>query len=317
LTFRIASVFVAAVALQSPTPSAEPALTPATRLIDVHLHAWEAPPATPAFRNALADAFKRFHLERGIISGPAKAAGAAVALEPTILIGGAADGGGFALPPVPELRAEVQRGRLLVLGEIDAAWDGQPLTTARLKPYWTLADRLGMPVAIFTGTAPPGTQRRFPRYRVELGRPSHVEAVLAEHPHLRVDLMQAGWPYREETIALMHEHQEVYADLGNVIGSPTIPREEVYHYLRALIRAGLEDRIMFGSGLTLEEWPAQIGALVEAIHDAPFLTAEQRDKIFFRNAAQFLRLDRSTQNHRPSDAPPAGRHTSVPTLRVR
>ncbi|MGE5242854.1 MAG: amidohydrolase family protein [Betaproteobacteria bacterium] len=279
----------------------------------MHLHAWQEPSIDREFRDALEHAFRRYHLERGVISGPATAARAAVALDPAVLIGGAADGAGSLLPPVPELRADFQAGRLAVLGEIDAAWDGEPLTTARLKAYWTLADSIGMPVALFTGVAPPGTQKAFPHYRVELGRPGQIEPILAAYPRLRVNLMQAGWPYREETIALMHEHQEVYADLGNLIGNPTIPREEFYHYLRALIRAGLGDRIMFGSGLTLEEWPAQIGKLVAVIQEAPFLTAEERDKIFFHNAARFLRLDPATRTPR---RPRPRRLSHVPEVRL-
>jgi predicted TIM-barrel fold metal-dependent hydrolase len=46
---------------------------------------------------------------------------------------------------------------------------------------------------------------------------------------------------------------------------------------------------MFGSDQMV--WPEKIGAAVEAIEQAPFLTDEQKRDIFYNNAARFLRLD--------------------------
>ena len=130
---------------------------------------------------------------------------------------------------------------MAVFGEIDTAWRGEPLDSNFLEAYWTLSEAQDIPAFVFSGLAPPGTQFQpcCPRYRTRLGRPEQLEQVLVRHPKLRVDLMQAGWPYRDETIALMHSYPEVYADLGNIAGNPRIPREEFQDYLRALMRAGL------------------------------------------------------------------------------
>ena len=46
---------------------------------------------------------------------------------------------------------------------------------------------------------------------------------------------------------------------------------------------------MFGSDQMV--WPEKIGAAVEAIEQAPFLTGEQKRDIFYNNAARFLRLE--------------------------
>jgi len=56
------------------------------------------------------------------------------------------------------------------------------------------------------------------------------------------------------------------------------------------LRAGLGKRLMFGSGLSVDEWPTKIGVTIAAIEDAPFLTGEERADIFYNNAARFLRL---------------------------
>jgi predicted TIM-barrel fold metal-dependent hydrolase len=177
-----------------------------------------------------------------------------------------------------------------VFGEIDAAWLGEPISGSHLAPYWDLAEAVQVPVAVFTGLAPAGTSFRAccTGYRATAARLEDVEEVLVRHPRLRMDLMQAGWPYREHTIALMHSYPKLYADLGNLAGNPTIPREEFFDYLHALVRAGLSKRLMFGSGLSAQEWGAKIGPIVEAIQAAPFLSEEQRADIFYRNAERFL-----------------------------
>jgi predicted TIM-barrel fold metal-dependent hydrolase len=60
-------------------------------------------------------------------------------------------------------------------------------------------------------------------------------------------------------------------------------------YLRALVRAGLGKRLMFGSDQMV--WPEGIGMAVEGIESASFLTEEQKRDIFYNNAVRFLRLD--------------------------
>jgi predicted TIM-barrel fold metal-dependent hydrolase len=273
---------------------------PPARLIDVHVHIWDPIPTNASFRNSLLAAFDTFHLERAVVSGPAELVPGAIALSPNRLLGGFVYGAGHELPPPAMLRTLFSTKRLAVFGEIDAAWRGEPLDSDFLEAYWTLSETQDIPAFIFTGLAPPGTpyQPCCPRYRTRLGRPEQLEEVLARHPKLRVNLMQAGWPYREETIALMQTYPESYVDLGNIVGNPRIPREEFYDYLRSLLRAGLEKRIMFGSGLSIDEWPAKIGSIMAPIEEAPFLTAEQRADIFYNNAVRFLRLN-DVENIKP------------------
>jgi predicted TIM-barrel fold metal-dependent hydrolase len=243
------------------------------------------------FNQSLHSAFAAFHVERVIVSGPAEASLAAVDLAPGVLLAGVADGAGSVLPRPAEFAQLIAKRRIALLGELDGAWDGVSLGTDRLDSYFSMAEERDLPVAVFTGVAPSGTATRFPAYRLELGRPAEVGSLLARHPRLRIYLMQAGWPFLDETIATMHVHAEVYADLGNVAANPTVPRDEFYRYLRVLIQAGLGKRLMFGSGLELTQWADGVGAAVRSIAGAPFLSGSNRDDIFYRNAERFLKLN--------------------------
>jgi uncharacterized protein len=98
--------------------------------------------------------------------------------------------------------------------------------------------------------------------------------------------MHAGWPYLDDTIALMVVYPQVYADLGSI--NWYFPRPAFHAYLERLIQVGLGQRVMFGSDQMY--WPEAIGMAVEATHSAPFLSPSERRDIFYNNAARFLRL---------------------------
>jgi len=55
---------------------------------------------------------------------------------------------------------------------------------------------------------------------------------------------------------------------------------------------------MFGSDQM--RWAEKIGAGIEAIEQAPFLTKEQKRVILYNNAFRFLRLERDASRTRPS-----------------
>jgi predicted TIM-barrel fold metal-dependent hydrolase len=99
--------------------------------------------------------------------------------------------------------------------------------------------------------------------------------------------MHAGYPFLDDTVALMSAYPQLYADLSGVNWSG--PREAFHDYLHSLIKAGMGKRLMFGSdGVGL---PEAIGLAVDGIESASFLTNEQKDDIFLNNAVRFLRLD--------------------------
>ncbi len=188
-----------------------------------------------------------------------------------------------------KLRQEFVSGRLTGMGEIATQLNGIPPNDPSLEPYFKLAEDLDLPVLIHTlGIGP-----YMPHFRSAAGSPMLLEDVLLSHPKLRLFVENAGYPYRDEMIAMMYQYPQLYADVSTI--SWIIPRTAFYDYLQAFVRAGLAKRLMFGSDQMV--WPEKIGAAVEAIEQAPFLTADQKRDIFYNNAARFLRLD-DALNHK-------------------
>jgi predicted TIM-barrel fold metal-dependent hydrolase len=127
-------------------------------------------------------------------------------------------------------------------------------------------------------------------YRARLSSPLLLEDVLVRHPKLRVNVMHAGFPMLDDTLALLYAHPQVYLDTGVIVY--TQPRPAFYRYLGALVYAGFGKRIMFGSDQMV--WPETMERGIAVIKEAPFLTAEQKRDILYNNAARFLKLDEAT-----------------------
>jgi len=200
------------------------------------------------------------------------------------------------LPEIGVLRKEFAERRLRVLGEVSAQYAGLSLSDPKYEPYLALCEELDIPVALHTGTGPPGISfdpccRGF---RARLGNPALVEEALNRHPKLRLNVMHGGWPYLEETIAILFHYPQVYTDLGAI--DWLLRRAEFHTYLGALRRAGFGKRIMFGSDQMF--WPEAIGLAVEAVDSARFLTPSEKRDIFYGNAVRFFRLDNGEQTKR-------------------
>jgi len=260
------------------------------RIIDVHMHIWK--PLAKDSADPLRTAFTRWRVKKIIASGPIRLALQLRDVAPDVIIAGAVFTESERLPPVKELHSLFRSGQLGLLGEIDAQYAGVRLDAHWLEPYWATAEALDIPAAVHTGFGQPGTayDRCCPLFRAALGNPLYLEEALVRHPKLRVYLMHAGWPFLAETKAMLQLYPQVYVDLASFAFNPGIPRAEFYGYLQELLRAGFGRRIMFGSGLSPEDWVQDISQAIRLIEEAPFLTAEQKDDIFYGNAARFFRL---------------------------
>lgn len=272
-------------------------------IIDVHLHVGHAAPGAPnpatgqpttantdAERERLTlEQLQRHNVVLGLVSGPEAAMASMRSRGGARIWAGAflGDDPATPLPPPDTLRAAFASGDLKVLGEIGAQYHGLNPSDAWFEPYLALAEEFDIPVGIHTGLAPPGAAYACCKdFSVTLGNPAMLEPMLKRHPRLRVWLMHAGWPYLQETKAILYMYPQVYADVAVI--DWIIPRAEFHQYLEALVTAGLGDRLMFGSDQMV--WPEAIGQAIEGVDSAPFLDAAQKRAIFHDNAARFLRL---------------------------
>ncbi len=287
------------------TDAAEP-------IIDVHLHAYPAdmafdqPLVNPITRRTLAvrngaehlaaclAEMKRLNVTRGIVSGGSgDRLGAAVAWQQRdparILVGAGVRGShDTPLPPLDELRRLHAAGHLQVIGELTAQYAGLTLSDPSYDALLALAEELDVPVALHTGLMPEGTtfDPCCQSARARHGNPSSVEEALNRHPKLRLNLMHCGWPYLDDTLAMLMLYPNVYADTGAI--DWLLPKPAFDSYLGALVDAGFGNRIMFGTDQMF--WPDAISLAVDRIRSAAFLSQAQKRDILYNNAVRFYRL---------------------------
>jgi uncharacterized protein len=311
----------AAVTPQPPSSSAEP-------VIDVHLHAFAAnafgpPPAVtcaapliflardpkvPLGLNNIAGCetrlespmtdedlmtrtlamMTRHHIVTAVVSGAPAVVRRWRAAAPDKVIPGVNTNGNAT---VDQIRGWVSDGTLRVLGELGFQYVGLAPTDPVPDSYFAVAEDLDLPVAVHLGPGAPGAAYlSFPKFEMSLGNPLLYERALVKHPKMRLYVMHAGWPMIDQMIALLYAHPQVYVDIGLI--DWYIPRREFHAYLRRLVEAGFEQRIMFGSDQTM--WPETIGIAIDAVQSAAFLSPAQKRGIFHENAARFFRLPAST-----------------------
>jgi hypothetical protein len=137
------------------------------------------------------------------------------------------------------------------------------------------------------GLGPPETPYHgFPDFTVSAGNPVHLEPVLKNHPKLKLQIMHAGYPYLQEMKAIMLVYPQVYADVSVI--NWVLPKQEFYQYLKAMMTAGFGKRIMYGSDQMI--WEDAIPLSIKTVESAPFLNEQQKQDIFYNNAARFYSI---------------------------
>jgi uncharacterized protein len=194
------------------------------------------------------------------------------------------------LPDIGWLRAEIEAGRIEMLGEVATELFGIFPGAPELEPYFSLAEEFDIPFGLHMGPGPAWAVTEgsiyagFPDFEIAAGNPLELEDVLRRHPNLRLYLMHAGWPMLDELLTVLWHNPGVYVDLGHL--QVAIPRAEYYSYLRRIVEAGYGDRVMYGSDVGLNDF----GSGIDAVLAADFLSSEQKRDILYNNAARFLRL---------------------------
>jgi hypothetical protein len=234
------------------------------------------------------EAMDRNNIVLGIVSGTQLGSGGDLQTWIDARPGGFLAGAGFFDPAsvdMSALRQGLEAGRIHVIGEMGMQYGGVAPDDPSLEPFYSLAEEYDVPVLLhvegIAGGSPTG------RFRIGQGHPERLQEVLVRHPTMRVWLENAGYPFLDEVIALMYRYPQVYVDVSTITW--IVPRAEFYRYLKALMNAGLGNRVMWGSDQM--NWPGAIDEGLDAIRAAPFLSDGQRRDILYNNAVRFFRLE--------------------------
>ena len=192
--------------------------------------------------------------------------------------------------PLPDTASFIRyflEKKFYVFGELALQYEGKTLADPELDPYLAICERMGIPVAVHTGMGPPNTPYNCcPKFRAHLGNPLLIEEVLIKYPKMKIQLMHLGFPWLQETKAILNVYPQVYADIGAI--DWIRPVADFYSYFKSLVDAGYGKRIMYGSDQMA--WEDAIPLSIKNVENAPFLNEEQKQDIFYNNAARFYNI---------------------------
>lgn len=185
-------------------------------------------------------------------------------------------------PDITWVEQQIKEKKIDFIGEVLTQYFGVSSSDTAMWPYYALAEKYDLPVGIHTGSA--GPDHGCPNFKEEMGNPLLLRDALQRFPRLRVWLMHGGAPFVKEFIEMMKTHQKLYADISVMNNPQIVPPDQFASLMKSFIDAGLEDRLMFGSD------DADINKTIAAVEQVSFLTAAQKEKIFYKNAETFFRL---------------------------
>ncbi|SFO83078.1 amidohydrolase family protein [Qipengyuania nanhaisediminis] len=183
------------------------------------------------------------------------------------------------------LREALTNGGFVMLGEVTNQYRGIAPNDPRMNGVWALMEELDVPIGYHMGTGPPGASTIIPSYRVSAGNPILLEDVLSGHPSLRISIQHMATGFQDELKMMLWTYPQLYVELSG----PITWSRNFHTDLKALVDAGLENRILFGVDALI--WPELLDRSIEIIEGAEYLSEEQKRKILFENAVRFLKLD--------------------------
>mgnify|MGYP000021927189 CR=1 FL=1 len=166
-----------------------------------------------------------------------------------------------------------------------AAQNFHPADSAAMRVYTQVA-RLRMPLIFHQAVHASATSK------MEFARPCLIDEVAREFPDLKIVVSHLGYPWAEETIALLGKHANVFADISGMMHSPW----RAYNVLLSAYQAGVMGLLLFGSNFPYGTAAAGIEALYsinQFCHGTslPTIPREQLRRIVERDALELLGID--------------------------
>lgn len=177
-----------------------------------------------------------------------------------------------------------------------AAQDFHP-TASHAMAVYAEAEQRGLPVIFHTG--PFLTSQT----RMDYARTFLLDEVARELPRLRIVISRLGWPWVQETIALLSKHENVFTDVCGLVQQPW----QAYQGLLSASQAGVIHKVLFASGAPMALPSECIDALFGLNHlvhgtNLPPIPRDQIRAIVERDALGLLGLSPRRVEPEPSFA---------------
>ena len=193
-------------------------------------------------------------------------------------------------------------GKIKVIGELTGIYQGLPLDDTSYQRLYAIADTFSLPVFIHTGIVPIQIYQYWPAYGFERSNPVFLKPMLDSFPNVNFNAAHFGvsnhgdYDFETDMLFMMTDYANLWVDIGAVAWYDAVGTSKTTNFIKKAISMELENKIMYASDEMV--WPAAVTVSVEYIKNADFLTVEQKKKILYWNAAEYLKLtDEEVEAH--------------------
>ena len=147
-------------------------------------------------------------------------------------------------PMAGDAAAQLERAAELGLVGVSIAPSAQgfhPAHSDAMRLYARI-EQMGLP--LFVGRPGPLVASGM----LEFDRPVGFDEVARSFPRLRIMIGELGWPWIDETLAMLSKHPNVHAEISGVVSRPW----QLYNVLLSAQSLGVLDKLFFGSGFPYE-----------------------------------------------------------------
>jgi hypothetical protein len=122
--------------------------------------------------------------------------------------------------------------------------------------------------------------------RMKYCHPLYLDDIAVDFPELTIIIAHSGYPWIEDTITVSLYTQTFVADISTLNQLEEVMGcEVVVPTLKRLTASLGASRVVFGS-----DGIFNLEALISAVRNAPFLSDADKEKIFWKNATEILKL---------------------------
>jgi uncharacterized protein len=153
----------------------------------------------------------------------------------------------------------------------------------RCRVIYDLAAEFDVPVMFHTGDT------YNPKGKVRFSHPIHVDDVAVDYPDVKFVICHVGNPWIRDCMEVVYKNKNAYADIsGLVLGDfrSQFKRFMLKQVKEMILYAGEPRYLMYGT-----DWPICRMRTYLKFVDELGLSAEAREKILWKNAAQLFKLD--------------------------
>lgn len=186
----------------------------------------------------------------------------------------------------------VRSGQVKSIGELANVYMGKSHDDSLYHKLFAIADTFSLAIVTHMGVVPDFMIT--PNYSYDDANPTSLVETLVKFPNVNFCAAHFcisnddAYDFDDDTRYMMKQFDNFYVDISPLNWFDDFGQQKVKELISKAIAEGLEHKILYGTDTW--DWPDAVSVSIVNLKEADYLTVQQKKKILYWNAAQFLKL---------------------------